>query len=90
MPVVPFWMVNLAAATFGVRPAPFLLATAIGIVPGTTIYAGLGAGIGDVLAQGGRPDLAVVFTPPVLLPLMGLAGLALAPVAWRAWRRAAA
>ena len=86
VPVIPFWLVNLATALLGVRMAPFLLATAIGIVPATTVYAALGAGIGDVLAEGGRPDLGVVFAPSVLLPLLGLAVLALAPVAWRAWR----
>jgi uncharacterized membrane protein YdjX (TVP38/TMEM64 family) len=88
VPVIPFWLVNIAVALFGVRLAPFLLATAIGIAPATTIYSALGAGIGDVLAAGGQPDLFVVFTPPVLLPLLGLAALALAPAAWRAWRGA--
>ncbi len=86
IPVIPFWLVNLAPALLGVRLAPFALATAIGIIPATTVYASLGAGIGGVLAAGGRPDLAVIFTPGVLLPLLGLAMLALLPVGWRAWK----
>jgi uncharacterized membrane protein YdjX (TVP38/TMEM64 family) len=86
IPVIPFWLTNLAPALLGVRLAPFALATAIGIIPGSTIYASLGAGIGGVLAAGGRPDLTVIFTPPVLLPLLGLALLALLPVGWRAWK----
>ena len=86
IPVIPFWLVNLAPALLGVRLAPFALATAIGIIPATTVYAGLGAGIGGVLAAGGRPDLTVIFTPGVLLPLLGLAALALLPAGWRMWK----
>ena len=86
IPVIPFWLVNLAPALLGVRLAPFAVATALGIIPATTVYASLGAGIGTVLAAGGRPDLTIIFTPPVLLPLLGLAVLALLPVAWRAWK----
>jgi uncharacterized membrane protein YdjX (TVP38/TMEM64 family) len=86
IPVIPFWLINLAPALLGVRLAPFASATAIGIMPATLIYASLGAGIGDVLATGGRPDLTVILTPPVLLPLLGLAALALLPVTWRAWK----
>jgi uncharacterized membrane protein YdjX (TVP38/TMEM64 family) len=87
IPVFPFWMVNLAPALLGARLLPFAAATALGILPATFIYASLGTGIGGVLAGGGRPDLTVIFTPPVLLPLLGLAALALAPVGWRAWRK---
>ncbi len=86
IPVIPFWLVNLAPALLGVRLAPFALATALGIIPATTVYAALGAGIGGVLAAGGRPDLTVIFTPGVLLPLLGLAALALLPAGWRMWK----
>ena len=51
--------------------------------PGTLVYASVGAGLAGVLAAGGAPDFAVVFSPHVLLPLVGLAVLALLPVAWR-------
>ncbi|MCW3474825.1 VTT domain-containing protein [Rhodovastum sp. RN2-1] len=86
IPVIPFWLVNLAPALLGVRLAPFAAATCIGIIPATTVFASLGAGIGDVLAAGGRPDLTVILSPPVLLPLLGLATLSLLPVAWRRWK----
>jgi uncharacterized membrane protein YdjX (TVP38/TMEM64 family) len=86
LPVIPFWVVNLASAALGVRLLPFLAATCIGIVPASWVFASLGAGIGDVLAAGGRPDLAIILSPPVLLPLLGLAVLAVSPVIWRHWR----
>ena len=86
LPVVPFWLVNLAPALVGMRLGSFALATAIGIVPGTLVFASIGAGVGDVLAAGRTPDLGVVFRPAVLLPLVGLALLAMLPVVWRRWR----
>jgi uncharacterized membrane protein YdjX (TVP38/TMEM64 family) len=85
IPVVPFWLINLAAALSGVRLWHFALATFIGVIPAATIVASIGAGIGGVLAQGRTPDLSVIFSPPVLLPLLGLAVLSLLPVAWRRW-----
>jgi uncharacterized membrane protein YdjX (TVP38/TMEM64 family) len=88
LPVVPFWLVNLAPALVGMRLAPFFLATLIGIIPGVLFFVSLGAGLRDVLAIGGEPDLSEILAPDILLPRIGLALLALAPVLWRLWRRA--
>ena len=87
LPVVPFWLVNLGAALCGMRLFPYAAATLLGIVPATFVFAWIGAGVGDVLAAGGRPDLHVIFSPAVLGPLAALAALSLAPVAWRHLRR---
>ncbi len=87
IPVIPFWLVNLAPALLGARLVPFAIATFFGIIPASLVYASLGAGVGIILAAGGRPDLTVILTPPVLLPLLGLAALALLPVAWKARRK---
>jgi uncharacterized membrane protein YdjX (TVP38/TMEM64 family) len=87
VPAFPFWLVNLAAALSGMRLLPFAAATVLGIMPATFIYASIGAGLGDVLSVGGRPDLAVIFSPRILAPLVGLAALSLLPVAWRRWKR---
>lgn len=88
IPAFPFWLVNLAAAFGGMRLLPYVAATFIGIIPGTLVFAWIGAGLGDVLARGQRPDLTVLFSPGVLLPLFALAALSLLPVAWRRWKRA--
>ncbi len=80
LPIVPFWLINLAAAFCGMRVVPFVVGTVIGMVPVAFVFASIGAGIGDVLAAGGRPDLSVVFGPTILLPLLGLAGLLLVPI----------
>jgi uncharacterized membrane protein YdjX (TVP38/TMEM64 family) len=81
MPIFPFWMVNLAAALFGIRLAPYVLATAIGILPGTFVYAYFGAGLGSALDEGGSP-----FSPQLFLGFALLAVMALLPVAYRKWR----
>ncbi len=87
VPVFPFWLVNLVPALLGVRLSTFALATAIGIVPGSLVYASLGAGLGVVLERGEEPDLGLLLEPALLLPLFGLAVLALVPVLWRRLRR---
>jgi uncharacterized membrane protein YdjX (TVP38/TMEM64 family) len=87
IPVVPFWLTNLAPALVGMSLAPYAAATLLGIIPATLVFASIGAGVANVLAAGGQPDLSVIFSAPVLLPLLGLALLSLAPVVWRLWQR---
>jgi uncharacterized membrane protein YdjX (TVP38/TMEM64 family) len=84
VPIFPFWLVNLAAAACGMRLVPFAFATLLGIIPGTLVFAAIGADLADVLAKGRAPSFSIAFSPHVLLPLLGLAALALLPVAWRA------
>ncbi len=87
VPVFPFWLVNIVPALAGVRLRPYVLATVIGIVPGALVYAGAGSGLGALLDQGARPNLKLLFEWHVLLPILGLAVLALLPVVLRRRRR---
>lgn len=87
VPLFPFWLVNLAPAFLGVPTSTYVLATLVGIVPGTLVYVSVGNGVGTVLAEGGRPDLGIILDPAVLGPLVGLAALALLPVVYKRWRR---
>ncbi len=86
VPIFPFWLVNLAAAACGMRLLPFALATLLGIIPGTLVFAAIGGGLAGVLAHGGAPDFSIVFSPRVLLPLVALAVLTLLPAVWHAVR----
>ncbi len=61
----------------------YLWTTAVGIIPGTFVYALVGSGLGAILDAGGEPDLDIIFTPEVLAPMIGLALLSLLPVVWR-------
>jgi uncharacterized membrane protein YdjX (TVP38/TMEM64 family) len=102
VPVFPFWLVNLAPALTGVGLGTFVLATAIGIIPGTFAYALVGAGLDSIIAAqesayrhclaAGHDDcrldfsLSAVATPQLLAAFAALGVVALIPVAVRKWR----
>jgi uncharacterized membrane protein YdjX (TVP38/TMEM64 family) len=81
VPAFPFFLVNLAPAFLGVPLGTYVLATFIGIMPATFVFASVGAGLGSVFDAGGDFTPAGILTPQVLLALGGLALLALLPVA---------
>jgi uncharacterized membrane protein YdjX (TVP38/TMEM64 family) len=87
IPVVPFWLINLAASLSGIRFRDFVAGTALGIIPATTIFASIGAGVGTILAAGETPDLSLIASPLVLGPLLALAALSLLPIGWRRWKQ---
>lgn len=86
VPLFPFFVVNLAPAFLGVSLRTYVLATFIGIVPGSFVYANVGASLGSVFARGEGFTAAGVLTPQVLTALVGLALLALVPVAYKRLR----
>ncbi len=99
MPVVPFWLTNLAPALFGVNLSTFALATLIGVLPGTAAFAVAGAGFDSVIeaqraardacvAAGGREcglelGITSILTPKLLAALGCLGLVSLLPVALR-------
>jgi len=99
MPVVPFWLTNLAAAFFGIRLRKFVLATQLGMLPASFAFAFAGSGLDEVIegerqarAQclaRGASDCAVDFeaknllTPELMIALGVLGVLALAPILYR-------
>jgi uncharacterized membrane protein YdjX (TVP38/TMEM64 family) len=88
VPLFPFWLVNLVAAFLDVPLRTFVLGTAIGIIPGAAVYANVGSGLGSVLDRGQAPDLRIILSPPILVPILALAVLSLVPIAYRRLRRA--
>ncbi|MEI9890419.1 MAG: VTT domain-containing protein, partial [Caulobacteraceae bacterium] len=92
LPVMPFWVVNVAAGLLSIRLSTFFLATLVGIFPVGVVYAGLGSGLGRMFDRGLRPDLHSLITPELILPLAGLAVLSVLPILYHQWRgrRAAA
>ena len=83
IPAAPFWAVNILPAFSSMRLTQFIGATAIGIVPGTSVYVAVGRGFDHLLARGETPNLSVLNTPHIWLPLAGLALLALLPTLYR-------
>jgi uncharacterized membrane protein YdjX (TVP38/TMEM64 family) len=86
IPIFPFWLVNIVPAFLGVALRTYVLGTFIGIIPGSFVYASVGNGLGAVFEAGGTPDLGIIFQPAVLLPIAGLAVLALLPVGYRRYK----
>ena len=87
VPVFPSWLVTIVTALLGMRPAVFILGTLIGIIPGSFVFAGIGADFGTLFRSDQAPDLGAIFQARTLLPLLGLGVLALLPVLYRHWRR---
>ena len=86
VPAVPFFVANLVPALVGVPLNRFAISTFFGIMPGALVYTSVGAGLGEVFARGETPDLGIIFTPPILLPLLGLCVLAALPIVIKALR----
>jgi uncharacterized membrane protein YdjX (TVP38/TMEM64 family) len=86
IPLFPFWLVNLVPAFLGVPLGAYVLATFLGIIPGSLVYASVGNGLGVVFDRGGAPDLGIIFRPAILGPIVGLAALALLPVIYRKYK----
>lgn len=80
-PVFPFWAVNIAAGLMGVSLRNFLIGTFFGIIPGSFVYASIGAAAGAAFDAGEDISLAgVLLKPETLTPIIGLIVLALIPV----------
>jgi uncharacterized membrane protein YdjX (TVP38/TMEM64 family) len=103
VPAFPFFLVNLVPAFAGVRLGTFVIATALGVIPGALAYAFAGTGLGSVIAAqknaydaclaAGRADCHLAFdvkdilTPELIGALIALGLLALLPVAVKRLRR---
>lgn len=97
-PIFPFWLVNIAPAIFHMPLRPYLVATFVGILPGTFAYAFIGAGLDSVIAAQEianpgcaaagtcRIDLSALVTTELVLAFAALGLAALIPVLVRKWR----
>lgn len=89
IPIFPFWLINIAAGATAMRLSVFGIGTLLGIIPVTFVYASLGSGLGDAMQGGHEPGLEVLLQPAVVLPIIGLAVLALLPALYRRCRSTA-
>ncbi len=99
VPVIPFWLTNLASALFGVPLRTFALATMLGLIPATYAFAVAGSGLDDILTDKiaarqaclatGAEHCPVhlswrsLITPPIMAAFGALGLLALLPVILR-------
>lgn len=89
-PVFPFFVVNVAPALFNVKTRDYVLATFIGIIPGTFAYSWLGEGVGSILdaaqTSGQTPSVKSLVTPEITIAFAALAIVAAIPLIIRKWR----
>ena len=83
IPAFPFFVVNLVPAFLGVPLRTFVIATFFGIMPGTFVYASIGAGLGSIFDRMEEVTLKGALTKEVVIALAGLAVLSLLPVAYK-------
>jgi uncharacterized membrane protein YdjX (TVP38/TMEM64 family) len=77
VPAFPFFLVNLAPAFTNIRLSTYVAATAIGIVPGSFVFANLGETLGTI------DSLSGLVSKETLIAFALLGVLALVPVAIR-------
>jgi len=91
VPAFPFWAINIAAGVIGVSMRNFVIGTFFGIIPGTFVYASIGAAAGAAFDAGEDITLSgILLQPQTLLPIIGLALLALLPVILKRFNKQAA
>ena len=83
IPAFPFFIVNLVPAFLGVSLRTFVIATFLGIIPGTFVFASIGAGLGSIFDSAQELSLKGALTPQVITALVGLALLSLLPVVYK-------
>ena len=83
IPAVPFFVVNLVPAFLGVSLRSFVLATFFGIIPGSFVFASIGAGLGSIFDRMQEFSLMGALTPEVVTALVGLAVLSFIPVVYK-------
>lgn len=91
IPAFPFFIVNIVPALFDVKLRNYMLTTLFGIIPGSLVYASVGAGVGTIFEQGGEVKLAgLMLQPQVILPILGLIALSLMPIIYKKFKAAKA
>ena len=80
VPAFPFFLVNLAPAFTSIKVSTYVLATAIGIIPGTFVFANLGETLGTIDSLSGLVSKETL----AAFALLGL--LALVPIAIRKFK----
>lgn len=83
IPLIPFWITNILASLLDLRISTFISATALGIIPAVIIYTSVGQNLGRLLQGEDNPSFTLILQPHFLLPLLGLAVLALSPVIYK-------
>lgn len=81
IPAFPFFLVNLVSGLTRVKLGTYMVATSLGIIPGSFVFAFAGRQLGSI------NSLSEIASPSVLLAFSLLGLLALMPIAYRKWTK---
>jgi len=85
IPAAPICLVNLAAGFVRMPLVPYALATVIGVIPSTFLYASVGEGLDGLFATVEPQALMSIIRSELALPALGLLCLAALPLSVRWW-----
>jgi uncharacterized membrane protein YdjX (TVP38/TMEM64 family) len=84
LPIIPFWTANAIPAALGVPLGAFMVATAIGVIPGSVLLPNLGHGIHEVVTSGEEDlEVALLGNPHVVVPVVIGTALLVGALMWR-------
>lgn len=84
IPAFPFFIVNIVPALFDVKIRNYILTTFFGIIPGSFVYASVGAGVGALFDAGEQVQLSgLMLQPKIIGPILGLIALSLLPIIYK-------
>lgn len=87
IPIFPFFVVNIVPALLGMKLKEYSLATFVGIIPGSFVYASIGVGLGSVFDRGETFSLQGILTPEIIFALCGLALLSILPLLYKKFKK---
>ena len=80
VPLVPFWVVNLAPAFFNVRLKTFVWTTFVGVIPGSLATTLAGQGLSEIFDSNKPFSIEMVFNTELKVALVLLALVSLLPI----------
>ena len=86
IPAVPIFIVNLGAGMVRTPLVPFALATVLGVIPSTFLYASVGSGLDHLFDEVEPSALMGVIRSELAAPALGLCCLAILPLGLQWWR----
>ncbi|MBS0605242.1 MAG: TVP38/TMEM64 family protein [Verrucomicrobia bacterium] len=85
--LLPFWVINLGAGVFHVRPMTFIWTTLVGVFPLTFFLVEGGESLSKYFETHTYFQLRGVFTPALKVTLIALGCIALLPILYKKFKR---
>jgi len=88
IPLIPFWLLNLAPAFLGISLRTFIWTTFVGIIPGSFVFTQAGSGLASVLESDATTfSFGALFTPQVVIAFCLLIAFSLIPIIYKHFKK---